>query len=128
MNATTIHETELMTRSIARWGSVVAAIIFGVAFATDPTLSWHIVSKQIAQIMLISVIFLGYALAWTKRFEVLGSSIALLAMIAVYSVMISTGGSPALVFLAVGAPAAFHLLAVILHRYALPRMKKIEKS
>jgi hypothetical protein len=122
MNATTIHEAESVTRSIARWGSAAAAIIFGIAFVTDKKLSWDIASGQGVQIALVSAIFAGYALAWTKRFEVLGSVIALVSMIAVFVVYgVKYDSPPNLFFLAIGAPAAFHLMAVMLHRYQRTR-------
>jgi len=125
MNTASIQETELVTRSIARWGSAAAAIIFGVAFATDNLLDWHIVSSQFVHILLVVTIFVGYAIAWTKRFEVLGSVIALAAMIGVFVYVLSQGvpsfPEPAPIFLAVGAPALFHLVAVMLHRYDLSR-------
>lgn len=70
-------------------------------------------------------IFVGYAMAWTKRFEVLGSVIALATMIGVFVYGLSQGApgfpEPAPIFLAVGAPALFHLVAVMLHRYDLSR-------
>jgi hypothetical protein len=122
MNATTIHEAESVTRSIARWGSAAAVIIFGVAFVTDKMLTWDIVSGQAVQIALISATFAGYALAWTTRFEVLGSVIALVSMIAVFVVYgVKYDAPPNLFFLAIGAPAAFHLVAVMLHRYQRTR-------
>jgi hypothetical protein len=122
MNATTIHESEIVTRSIARWGSAAAAIIFGVTFVTDRALSWHIISPQVVQIGLIVAMFAFYALAWTKRLEVLGCVIALVSMIAAYVVYMALfdlmdNPPPSLWFLAVGAPALFHLVAIVLHRF-----------
>jgi hypothetical protein len=122
MNATTIHEAESVTRSIARWGSAAAVIIFGLAFVTDKMLSWDIASGQVVQIALILAIFAGYALAWTERFEVLGSVIALVSMIAVFVFYaVKYNYTLDLFFLAIGAPAAFHLVAVVLHRYQRTR-------
>ena len=128
MDATTIYESETVTRSIARWGSAVAAIMFGVAFVTDGALSWHIVSSQAVQIGLIVAIFAGYALALTKRFEALGSVLVLVCMIAVYVIYmvplaLTNAPPPSLWFLVIGTPALFHLMAIVLHRYWLNRMK-----
>ena len=126
MNAATIREAETVTRSIARWGSAAAAIIFGIGFVTDRALSWNVVAPQVVQVGLIVTMFVGYAVAWTKRFEVLGSVIALFSMIAAYVInMVAFHGPPppSLFFLAVGLPALVHLLAVVLHRYVLTRVK-----
>ena len=120
MTSESIAETELVTRSIARWGSVAAAIIFGIAFVTDKTLHWDIVAGQFMHILLALGIFVGYALALTSRFEVFGSVIALASMLGIllYSQIVN-GFVPSLIFLAVGAPALFHLVAVVLHRAVL---------
>jgi hypothetical protein len=129
MNATAIHESETVTRSIARWGSAVAAIMFGVAFVTDSALSWHFVTDQLVCIGLIVAIFSGYALALTKKFEALGSVIALVCTIAVhvvYMVALTNHPPPSLWFLVIGTPALFHLMAIILHRYGLNRMSHRE--
>ena len=122
MNVSAIQEAESVTRSIARWGSVAAAVIFGVAFATDQTLSWDTIAGQKIQIVLVLVMFGGYALAWTERYEVLGSAIAVLAIIGQYLRGLSPDiYAPTAIFLAVGAPALFHLAAVVLHRFVLRR-------
>ena len=113
-----------MTRSIARWGSAAAAVIFGIAFVTDRALSWHVVSPQVVQVGLIVAMFVGYAMAWARRREALGSVIALASMIAAFVVYaVANYPPPNLFFLAVGAPALFHLIAVILHRYVLKRAR-----
>jgi hypothetical protein len=124
MNATTIHEAEFVTRSIARWGSAAAAIIFGLAFITDPALTRDRVFDSAVPIGLTVAIFAGYALAWTERFETLGSVIALVSMIAAYlaHVQVMYGGFlpvylPNPFVLAVGIPALIHLVAVVLHRH-----------
>ena len=135
MNATIVLEAESVTRSIARWGSAAAAIIFGVGFVTDRALSWQIVSLQLLPIGFIVIMFAGYALAWTKRFEALGSVIALISTIAAcVSLMLAIPPPPLgvpshsrlffLPFLAVGVPALVHLVAIALHRYVLIHVKK----
>jgi hypothetical protein len=58
-------------------------VIFGLAFVTDENLSLHVASGQAIHIALVAAIFVGYALAWMERFEVLGSVIAIAAMIGV---------------------------------------------
>jgi hypothetical protein len=128
MNATTIYESETVTRSIARWGSAAAAIMFALAFVTDEKLSWRIASSQAVPIGLIVAMFVFYTLAWTKRFEALGCVLALVSIIAVhviYMVGFFVTGSrpPNLWFLVIGTPALFHLMAIVLHRYGLNRMK-----
>ena len=124
MTTATVKETEFLTRSIARWGSVAAAIVFGATFLTDKFRTWEMMSDQAVQIALIVAVFVGYALAWTKRFEVSGSVIALAAIVGVYLNSFSpTVHPPHPIFLAVGAPALFHLVAVVMHRYVLPRSK-----
>ena len=123
-------KTEPVTRSTARWSSAAAAIIFCTAFITDERLSWNVVSgppDQIGLMVTLFVLFAGYALAWTKRYEVLGSVIALVSMIAAYVVCyilcrLLYGGFctldlPSPFFLAVGLPALIHLVAVVLHRH-----------
>ena len=126
MNAVTFQEAESVTRSIARWASAAAALIFGIAFVTDRALSWNAVAPQVVQVGLIVTMFVGYALAWTKRFEVLGSVIALISMVSayvIYMVAFRYPPPPGLFFLAVGLPAVVHLLTVLLHRYVMPRVK-----
>lgn len=119
MTTTSIQETELVTRTIARWGSAAAALIFGIAFLTDKGLYWSIVCGQFVQILLVVTIFFGYALAWKMRFEVLGSLIALAAMLGVvaYGWTQAAQGTfgPGPLFLVVGVPALLHLVAVMLH-------------
>jgi len=124
MNVAAIREAESVTRIIAKWGSVVAALIFGTAFVTDKALTWGLVTGQAAHIGLTLAIFLGYALAWTERFEVQGSLLAVVSMIGMALIGLSPGyESPSPIFFAVGAPALFHLIAVLLHSYVLPRAK-----
>lgn len=123
MNDTTpIKEAESVTRSIARWGSAAAAVIFGLAFVTDETMNAHIASGQAVHIALVVAIFVGYALAWMERFELLGSVIAIAAMTGVY-VYCGKDARPNPFFLAVAAPALFHLAAVVFHRSAQRRSK-----
>ncbi len=124
MNAITIHESETVTRSIARWGSAAAAIIFGVAFVSDQPWAWYTFSVVALPTGLIVAMFAGYALACTKRYEVLGSVIAVVSMIAAYVAYmvpivgnLLPGFTPNPIFLAVGLPALIHLVAVVLHRH-----------
>ena len=124
MKTTTVDEAESVTRSIARWGSAAAAVIFGVAFFTDDALSWHIVSCNVVAIGLIVAVFAGYALAWTIRYESMGSVIAVVSTIASYAYyVLAVPPPPSVYFLAIGAPALFHLMAILLHRYLLTRRK-----
>ena len=122
MNISAVREAESVTRTIAKWGSAAAAIIFAIGFATDKMRSWEMVTAQSVEIALIVAIFAGYALAWTERFEILGSFIALVAVVAV-SILYwkTTSIVPLFFFVAIGAPAAFHLIAVLLHRVSTPQ-------
>lgn len=117
MNAATIRETETVTRSIARWGSLAAAVVLGVGFATDERLSWSVATSNLPTIGLMVVMFVGYAIAWTERFEVAGSLIAVAAMIAIaiYTFMVIET-APDYFPLALGIPALFHLVAVAFHK------------
>ena len=124
MNTTAIRETEFVTRTIARWGSAAAALIFGIAFLTDHTLHWGMITSQYVHIVLALAIFAGYAMAWSQRFEVLGSVLAVVAIGARYVVgNMHAGYTAAPIFLAVGAPALLHLVAVVLHDYVWYRPK-----
>ena len=118
-------KTESMTRSIAQWCSAAVAITFGVVFVTDKTMSWDMVSNQIYVGLIVAMIF-GYVLALTKRYEALGSVMATMSMSAVYIIYMLPDFPtyPAdLFFLVVGAPALFHLLAIVLHHYELKWVK-----
>ncbi|QEG34762.1 hypothetical protein [Bythopirellula goksoeyrii] len=117
MNNSTITEIEKVNRSIARWGSVVAAILFAVGFLTDPRLSANLVIAEWEQIALILVVFVGYLLAWKNRFELTGSMIALCAMAGYWiwcRMCVNQLPNPIVFMLA--APALFHVLAVLVHR------------
>ena len=74
MNANAVRECELVARAVAMWGSLAAAIVFGIGFLTDRALSYHLVTSEAAQIGLILLMFAGYMLAWRTRFEVAGSA------------------------------------------------------
>jgi hypothetical protein len=124
MYAAAIRETELVSRTVAKWGSVAAVLVFGVAFVTDKTFYWQYISNQYVHIVLTLVIFAGYALAWTKRSEVLGSVIALAAMVALFVYATVSTIAPPPIFFAVGLPALFHLVAVALHRFVVLRPEK----
>lgn len=122
MTYQTIQDTELFTRSIARWASVAAAVLFGVAFLTDTTLDWAAAAGQSISILLTLAIFAGYALALTKRFELLGSVVALASILAIFLYTHATRGfTPPLSYLVVGAPALLHIVAVALRRSVLSR-------
>lgn len=120
MNATTLRECESITRVVALWGSVLAAIVFGFGFLTDRMLSYSLVVGQADQIVLVLLVFGGYLLAWKKEYEVIGSVLALVAVTVFYawcSLYEEVILHP--VVLVVAAPALFHLLAVALHRRTL---------
>jgi len=120
MNRAQVQEAETLSRSIAKWGSVAAAVIFAISFVTDRNLSWHLVAGQAVQIALVVSIFVGYGLALTKRFEALGSVIAIAAILIMCLLCWRLNFLPSPFFLAVGAPALFHLGAIALHRYSAP--------
>lgn len=113
MNATTIRECESVSRAIALLGSVVAAIVFGAAFLTDVVISYPVVAGQADQIVLVLLIFSGYLLAWKKKYEVVGSIVAL-AAVAVFCAwcLFVEKVNPSPYILVVALPALFHLAAV----------------
>jgi hypothetical protein len=122
MNATLSQEAELITRSVARWGSLTAAVLYGVVWATDkvqdPVLSLDLAVYTTAT----TLVFVGYALAWREPWEVIGSVLALVATVTAYTCL-SFGPMPlpSPLLLLVGVPALLHLLAVGLHR--LPHVR-----
>ncbi len=120
MNPTTLRECESVTRVIALWGSVVAAIVFGIGFLTDNVLSYSLVVGQADQIVLVLLVFVGYLLAWKNGYEVVGSVLALVAIAVFYAwCVLYDEVIPNPFFLVIAAPALFHLLAVAFHRRAL---------
>jgi hypothetical protein len=124
MDTTTSNHAESVTRSIAQWGSLIAALIFAVGFLTDSTRSWPLIAGQMVQVGIIGVIFIGYAMAWMERYEVVGSVVVLVGMLGFYGFCTATTFvTPSWFFLAVGAPALFHLAAVALHRSKRNRME-----
>ena len=117
MKAVAVHEWESVARAIAIGGSIAAAVIFAVGFATDRALSYDLVSGQAWQIALVLVMFVGYWFAWSIRYEISGSIVALAAVAAFWFWCRSYGlGVPYPIFLVVSVPAVFHLAAVALHR------------
>ncbi|TWU28473.1 hypothetical protein [Bythopirellula polymerisocia] len=117
MNTSSLSEFETVNRSVARWGSVAAAILFAVGFLTDPRLSANLVIAQWMQILLILLVFVGYLLAWKNRFELSGSILALFAMAGYWiwcRMCVNQLPDPIVFMLA--APALFHVLAVLFHR------------
>jgi len=117
MKALAVHEWESVVRAIAIWGSIAAAVIFAVGFATDRALSYDLVISQAWQIALVLMIFVGYWFAWSIRYEITGSMLALAAVAAYWFGCRSYGlGVPYPIFLVVMVPAMLHLAAVALHR------------
>ncbi|MGD9637099.1 MAG: hypothetical protein AB7G28_07590 [Pirellulales bacterium] len=120
MKAVAVQECESVARTVAIWGSIAAAFVFGIGFVSDSALSYYLVSGQAVQIALVLLIFLGYWLAWSTRFEVPGSALALAAVVAYWFWCRSYGlGVPSPIFMVVTVPALFHLAAVTMHRLAL---------
>jgi hypothetical protein len=102
---------------VARWGSVVAAVIFGGAFLTDTQLSADLVAGQVLQISLLALMFVGYALAFSSRWETAGSVLALLAAVAAYVQICLMGTmNPSPIYLVIALPAVLHLVACWLER------------
>ena len=117
MSSTKIHKYELLSRVIARWGSVVAAVMFGIAFLTDKSLSYSIVSGQVFQILLVLAVFAGYLLAWKNKFEVFGSCLSIAAVGSYYVwSQLDMAFSLNPFFAVVTLPALIQLLAVAFHR------------
>ena len=116
MDTVATQEAEASSRTLARWGSLAAAVVFGAAFFTDERLDSAIVQTNALEIGLIVTVFVGYALAWAERLEALGSLIAVAAIVAVFVNSYCVSGSQiSAAFALVGLPALVHLTAVVLH-------------
>jgi hypothetical protein len=95
--------------------------MFGIAFLTDDMLSMHLVKGQAGQIAVILAIFAGYAMAITRRFELQGSVLALVSVVAFCVLFMKDARTlmQPLAFLAVALPALVHLAALGIHRAAV---------
>ncbi len=114
--ATPVRPSELVTRRVAQWGSLAAALLFGLAYAMERDHDIFVTSYLATYTGLVVATFVGYAIAWLPRYEVIGSVVALAASLAAY--FIATPFEmplPNAAFLLVGLPALLHLFAVWLH-------------
>lgn len=114
----TTYRPETLTRTIARWGSLVAAVMLAVAYLLDvkhdPFLSFELGAFTTLMVTAMA----GYALAWTERWEALGSVVAVVASLGAYFLALAFGSVlPNPAFLLVSLPALLHLYAVWLHRH-----------
>lgn len=117
MTAQFTREAEVVSRRTAQWGSLAAAVLFGVAYLTDKPNPFYTDPALYAFTAFVVLAFVGYAVAWWPRWETLGSLVALLSTIgALYAAYVAAvhHWSPALLGLA--APAVLHLAAVVFHR------------
>ena len=135
MTALTRAKLEWELINVARWSSVIVALLVGYFFITDKWFwGWAVNHERyFADLFLkhrfdsglIVLAMIGYTLAWRRKFETLGSIVALISIATVYlsyTFVFPPGPSPYL--LALGIPAVFHLFADYLHRKtesALPR-------
>ena len=127
MNTSTRQTVEWECLNVARWSSVLVALLVGYFFMAD-TWFWQsaindkpylvdVILKHRFDSGLILVMLVGYALAWQRKYETLGSIVALLSLATAYlsyTLVFPPGPSPYL--LAFGIPALFHLLADYLHK------------
>lgn len=117
-----ITDSESFTRRLARWGSVAAAMLFALAFATERDHNVFESPDLFAYTACVVAVFVGYALAWSPRGELVGSLLAIVATVAAYCVVTPPGYTPiSPAFLLVALPAALHFAAVVIHGRRLPR-------
>ncbi|QDV74583.1 hypothetical protein [Botrimarina mediterranea] len=110
------HSTELVTRRVAQWGSLAAALLFGLAYTMERDHDIFGTYYLATYTALVVATFVGYAIAWSPRYEVIGSVVALAASLGAYFIAPPFDMPlPNPAFLLVGLPALLHLLAVWLH-------------
>ncbi|MEO0531676.1 MAG: hypothetical protein AAF266_14040 [Planctomycetota bacterium] len=126
MNATRLREIERSSRQVACWGSLAAAVLWAGCWVVDS--AWS--APQSIDLAVYSVatvaLFVGYAVAWRRRWEASGSFIAVAAIAVAYFTM-SVGPwwtPPHPAMLLVALPAVLHLVAVALHRAAVTARRK----
>ncbi|MEQ8846876.1 hypothetical protein [Botrimarina sp.] len=112
MDAVSSRHAELTTRRLAQWGSVAAAVLFAGAFLTDD--KRRLVDPTvIAYTACVVLTFVGYAMAWRPRYEVIGSLLAIAGLVAAFFVaQCYEQWWPHVLMLGAAAPAVLHLTAV----------------
>lgn len=114
-------EAERATRSVARFGSIVAGGLLGLACLTDLVRHAALNGEVVVFTAAIALMIVGYALAWMPAWETLGSVLALASLAVAF---VATDGllhlPEDLLLLGVGLPAVMHLLAVALHLRGTP--------
>lgn len=116
MTAQAARQAESMTRWIAQCGSLVAAVLLGLAFCSDSKHDSAFGPVLTAYTGLFVLMVVGYALAWAPQWEAVGSVIALASVLAAFFVIEGPIHVPyALALLGVGLPAVIHLLACYFH-------------
>ncbi|MEN0109939.1 MAG: hypothetical protein AAF805_04380, partial [Planctomycetota bacterium] len=107
---------EATTRWIAQAGSLVAAVMLGLAFWSDSQHHVGFGPDVIAFTALVALTMVGYALAWTRKWEAAGSVIALAGLLGAFFVVEGPIHVPSdLAVLGVGLPAVVHLVACYFH-------------
>lgn len=110
------HRAEVSTRRIAQVGSLVAAVLLGVAFWSDTQHEAGYGPQLVAFTGLVILMLVGYAMAWAPKWEAVGSVIALASVLGAFCVVDGPIHVPqSLPALGVGLPALIHLLACHFH-------------
>jgi uncharacterized membrane protein len=118
MYATATLSKEFLTRRVAQWGSLAAALLFGLAYAMERDHDIFSTYYLATYTGLVVATFVGYAVAWSARYEVIGSVLALAASLGAYFIAPPFDMPlPNPAFLLVGLPAMLHLFAVWLRRH-----------
>ena len=129
MTALNLSRFENLSRALAHSGSAIAALIFGICFATEKNFAYQTKRFLTGQdedlglpifLCLLLAVFVGYVLAGKKQFVAIGSILTIGAVGAVYAwCQVELNRSPGPYLIVLACPALFHLLALMLHRQSL---------
>lgn len=128
MSALRNFDWEAVTRAIAKWGSLVTAIVFGIGFLSDRELMNKIASFDAvymknttaqAYMVLLMAVFVSYLFAGKQKMEVLGSLLVFASVGAIYLwCHVGMEFSPGPQLLVLALPAVFYLLSGAMHRWS----------
>ena len=131
MNFLRMREIGDATRLAALCGSAIAALMFGISFATDKLFPYHIERFLIGQaeniglaifLGLVLAVFVSYLLAARKKFAIPGSMLAICSVGAIYAwCRVGYNFFPSLYLAVMVCPALLHVLATQLYRLSLQR-------